>query len=203
MAQVDLKLPGWLRAIVFLIIFCVFIGLFTKLVGKPMILTQLADIALIFTLAAVVIYAYYSFLLAKEAWIPSASFSLQPSANDPYHFVFILQNHSKFSLSCWCKLNASVHSHSVSIEGFYDGETPYDLQPLGIASGHFDIRDLVAKADHTVEELEKQTHDVSIKQQLYFDIEFWYNRIGTKAVVQNPRQPYYFNFRRKTMIADF
>jgi hypothetical protein len=76
-------------------------------------LGDIANFALILTLAAVLVYVYYTYLLAKDAWTPSASFVLEAYADDPYHFAFLIWNHSKVSLNYWCNLNATIYGQAV------------------------------------------------------------------------------------------
>lgn len=197
-----LGLPLSIFIIILLIIFGGIIGIYKEF-GKTDWLTISGNFALILTLATIIAYVYYTYLLAKEAWTTSASFGLLRWEKDPYLIIFILQNHSKFSLRCWCKLNASVCGQPVSLGGFYSGESSFDLQPFSVSNGNFKIREIVALAVRTVEELENKASDENIRQQLYLDIEFWYYPVGReKDKVENPKQPHYFDFRNKIFIAD-
>ncbi len=167
------------------------------------ILQHVANLAIVLTLAAVLVYVYYTYLLAKEAWTPSAAFALQRYPDEPYHFALILSNHSKLSLHCWCRLNAKVYGQLVSLGGFYDAEHSFDVQPFGAAMGHFKIADLLAKANRTIEAMRQETPTSGMKDRLYLNIDFWYTPVGSKKETRNPRQPHYFDFNRDVMVADF
>lgn len=203
MNLIDPKIPRWLKLLFTFFLLLAIISLFDSPFGKYNIPFQLTDFALILTLAILIIYTYFTYSIAKEAWTPSASFALEQTRDDLYHFRFILKNHSKVPLECWCKLNASIYGKSVSIGGFYNGESSFDLQPFAQSSGYFGLSKIIKKANLNIEDLEKKANDENYKKQLYLDIEFWYNPKGSGNVIENPKQPHFFDFRRKIMVADF
>lgn len=134
---------------------------------------------------------------------PSASFALKADPNDPYHFSFLIQNHSEVSLNCWCNLNATVYGQAISLGGFYSGQSSFDLQPFSVGTGHFNIRDILRQANRTPEELKQRVASSNPKEQLYLNIELWYNPLGENLVIRNPRQPHYFDFAHDVLLADF
>jgi hypothetical protein len=78
------------------------------------------------------------------------------------------------------------------------------VQPFGKPCGHFDIiRDILAKANLTVEEMKQKAVSTNPKEQLYLNIEFWYSPIGTNIVIHNPNQPHYFKFASDQLVVDF
>jgi len=191
-------LPAWLAAALILV---VVLGVISG--------NRANNLIHFLTLAAVICYAYYTYVIAKDAWTPSASFVLVPIEKKGHRFAFLIKNHSKVSLQCWCKLNASVYGKPAQLESphndkdFYGGKTAFDVQPFGVANGVFDISDIVKSAGYTVEELERDASSQNVRSQLYLNIEFWYNPVGTTDEVKNPKQPHYFDFRNKMMITDF
>jgi hypothetical protein len=198
-----MKLPKWLWVPILILIILGCVGLILSLFCRYHILSNIADFALVLTLAAVLAYVYYTYLIAKDAWMPSASFALKAYSNDRYHFAFIIQNHSKVSLNCWCNLNPTIDGQAVSLGGFYSGQSSFDLQPFGVGNGHFDIRDFLDKAGRNLEEMKKMTDTNNVKRQLKLDIEFWYKPVGSVIEIRNPRQPHYFDFNRDVMVTDF
>lgn len=199
----DLKLPKELMIPIVLLVGAGIIAFILEVAGTVHLLGEVANLAFVLTLAAVLAYVYYTYLLAKDAWIPCASFALKAYPKDPYHFAFLVQNHSKASLNCWCNLNATVYGQPVSLGRFYGGESSFDLQPFGGGNGHFDIRDLLAKAGRTLQEMKQKAGAKNVKDQLYLDIEFWYSPVGADIIVRNARQPHFFDFRRDVLVADF
>ena len=125
-----MKLPKFLicAAIVFVILAVIALGL--SLFGKTEALSHLGSFALLLTLGVLIIYTYYTYSLAKEAWTPSASIQLVGYQGDPYKFRFVLQSYCKQSLECWIKLNASINGKSLPSSGFFNAQTPFNLQPL-------------------------------------------------------------------------
>ena len=82
-----------------------------------MLVNILSPLAIILTLGVLIIYTYYTYLLAKYQIIPSASFGLVQSPDDPYHFAFIRSNQSKYPIKCWCNLNATTRGTNLLYKG--------------------------------------------------------------------------------------
>jgi hypothetical protein len=198
-----MKNPCWLNLVVICLVALGIGAAVVSIVCGPQALQVITNLAVVLTLAVLIIYAYHTYLLAKDAWTPSAAFVLEPYPSHPYHFLFLLQNHSKVSLQCWCNLNATVYGQPVALDGFYGGKTSFDLQPFGVATGHFDLSDILCKANRTVEEMKHKASPSDTKQQLRLEIEFWYNAFGSTSAVRNVKQPHYFDFVRDAMVADF
>ncbi len=199
-----MKLPWWLKILILALAMLALVGgVFTLFSGyRP--LGEIANFALVLTLGAILLYVYYTYLLAKDAWTPSASFALEPYPKDPLHFAFVIQNHSKVSLNCWCNLNATVYGRSISLGGFYSGDSSFDVQPFGRAMGHFHLGDILDRAGRTLVEMRESAQSSDPKQQLYLNIDFWFNPVSSKSsITRNPRQPHYFDFTRGIMVADF
>jgi hypothetical protein len=197
------KLPLNLRFLVGALVVAGLYGFVSALCVQSSLLSQIADLALVLTLAALVVYCYYTYLIAKEASTPSAAFSLLKLQDSPYHFAFLLHNHCKLSLQCWCRLNATVYGQPVPLDGFYGGQTSFDVQPFGAANGHFNLADILSKVGRTPQEMKERVTSQDVKRQLYMDIEFWYQPYGLSHVVRNVKQPHYFDFAHDVLVADF
>ena len=200
-----MKIPKGLWAVIIILFISSFVGLGFRIFGRYQILGDIANFSLVLTLVAVLFYVYYTYMLAKEAWTPSASFTLKPYPKDKYHFAFFIQNHSKVSLNCWCKLNPTVNGKAISLKGFYGGESSFDVQPLVVVMGHFHIKDdILSQAGYDLKSIKQETNDSNIKKQLYLKIDFWYNPAGKeKETYKNSRQPHYFDFNSDSLVADF
>ena len=200
--MIKIELPKPLILLIAILLISVIVSI-VLLLYDINILWAVADIALVITLVAVVFYVYYTYLLAKETWTPSASFQFKQKRTDVFHFDFSIKSYSKSSLECWCNLNATVNGKPVSLTGFYANQSPVLLQPFGEFDGHFDIRPLLAQVNYTINQMKKEYEENNKKGQLYFDIEFYYSPIGQKKKVHNPTQPYFFDFDRLMLIKDF
>jgi len=200
-----MKAPVWLKVTIGFLVLAGFAGFVCSIRAQSEVLKRLADLTLVLTLAVLILYSYYTYLIARDTWTPSASFAIVPLDDSPYHFAFVIRNHSKLSLCCWCKLNATVYGQPVPLDGFYGGKTSFDVQPFGISNGHFDTQgDILARVNRTLEEMKEKARGTETKRQLYLDIEFWYHSYGsTHSEVHNPKQPHYFDFARNRMIAAF
>ena len=96
-----------------------------------------------------------------------------------------------------------MYGQPVALDGFYGGKTSFDLQPFGVANGHFDLNDILMKASRTVEEMKLKTGTSDVREQLRLEIQFWYNAFGSESMVHNVMQPHYFDFKQDMMVADF
>lgn len=199
-----MKVPLWLTSLVTLLVLLGALSFICALRAQSNLLDHVADFALVLTLAALIIYSYYTYLIAKDAWTPSASFAIVQVPGSHHHFLFLIQNHSKMSLRCWCRLNPSVYGQQVELDAFYGGQTSFDVQPFGTAQGHFDLAtDILTKVGRTPQEMRQKVAPADIKRQLYLDIEFWYQPYGSSQVYKNVKQPHYFDFSSELLVADF
>lgn len=197
-------IPWWLKTWVLVLLALTVGGLAVPPACGSSFLGTIADAALIITLAVLSVYTYFTYVLARDASAVSASFALVPLPDDPYHFAFQLRNHGKTPLRCWCKLNPKVYGQIVVLGGFYGGQTSVDLQPFAVANGFFHVdRDILAKVGRTMEEMKTRASAVSPREQLYLDIEFWYEPYGGRQITRNPNQPHYIDFSHDALVADF
>ncbi|MGD0406011.1 MAG: hypothetical protein ABSB10_05095 [Candidatus Bathyarchaeia archaeon] len=181
-----------------------FVGFYLKVATGCNLIADMASLALILTLATLILYTYYTYKIASEAWIPVASFSMQQSKPIPYFVSFEIRNHSKFSLECWCNINPSVCGQDVQMEGFYGARSSWTLPPYGAGAGHFEIPKILAKVGKTVQEMKQMAGTVDVKDQLYFKVAFSFYPVGKKkSKVSLPIQPYYFDFVNTTLVLDF
>lgn len=199
-----MKLPLVLKLLVATLVLTGVYGFVSAICVRSSLLGQIADLALVLTLAALVVYCYYTYLIAKDASTPSAAFSLVMLQDSPYHFAFLIHNHSKLSLQCWCRLNPTVYGQQVTLYGFYGGQTSFDIQPFGAANGHFNLAtDILSMVGRTPQEMKGKVTSTDVKRQLYLDIEFWYQSYGSSHIVRNVKQPHYFDFAHDVLVADF
>jgi hypothetical protein len=54
-----------------------------------------------------------------------------------------------------------------------------------------------------IHDMKENTDILSLKEQLYFKIDFYYYPVGRgKEKTKNPTQPYYFDFNQDFLISD-
>jgi hypothetical protein len=180
------------------------VGFFLKIATGCNLLAEMSSLALIFTFAILILYTYYTYKIASEAWTPVASFSMEQHPIFPYTVNCQILSHSKFPLECWCNINPSVCGQNVRMEGFYGEESSWTLVPFIAGTGNFDISKILQKAGKTVQEMKQMAGTVDVKEQLYFKIVFYYYPVGKKkAKISYPVQPYYFDFVRDALVLDF
>lgn len=198
-----MRIPWWIKIIVSIFVVVGALGLYKAVRSEPWVLNCLGQFAIILTLAVLIVYTYYTQSHARAEWTPNASLNLVPAQDKPYLFRFVLKNYSKHSLQCRCNLNASISEVPFRVGGFFSGESSFDLQPFGEgACAAMDIRNLLAEQDLELEHIENEATDENHKKQFRFDIDFSYNILDSKDLVQNPRQPWFFDFRRKIWVLD-
>lgn len=200
--MINLELPKPLFLLVTVLLISV-IASIALLFFDINILWVVADIALVITLIALIFYVYYTYLLAAEIWTPTASYQFIQQKSDVFSFTFSIKSYSKFSLECWCNLNVKVNGNPVSASGFFANLSPVLLQPHGQLDAYFNMRSILKQVDYTIDKMKEEYDENNIKGQLYFDIEFWYTPTGRQKKVQNPRQPFYFDFKNNVLITDF
>lgn len=198
-----MQTPKILKAVIGLTVLVAFVSLISPLFLPPPLQTGLTSFAIILTFAAMLRYVYDTYKLAEFNYLPSASLDFTYSNDTPPIIHSLIQNHSRFSLQCWCKINATVYGNPVTMPGFYGGESSWDLQPYSEQHGGFDINKLLAKVGQAREQLAANATTENYKEQLRFKVEFWYIPIGSKIRIPNVSIPYYFDFKSQVLNCDF
>jgi len=126
-----MKIPWSLKALIAILVLSG-ITAFALTLGCPssQVPKAISDFTLLLTLIALLLYVYYTYVLARDVSTPSASITLIPFQPDPLQIMAIIHNSSKASLRCWCKLNSRVCGRPVSLEGFYGGKSSFDMQAI-------------------------------------------------------------------------
>lgn len=197
--------PRWLKMVLILLVILAFVTL-----GVPFLPAAyssfrdaLTGFATVLTLAALLAYVYFTYVLAEIASTPSATLNLFSLQDNPNLVVSNLVNHSKVSLECWCNINATIYGKTLDETGFYGGKSPWLIQPLDSWHGNFPITDILKQVGQTTQALEKNATDENYRTQLRFKVDFWYLHSETKYRSQNVSIPYYYDFRRKILVGDF
>ena len=205
-----MKHPLWLKAIIVLLVMTACLGLLLRLLANCELLGDFANFALILTLAAVTIYAYYMYRQTKEIikqteaiWQISASYELKQPPENPYVILFLIHNSSRYPLECWCRLKVTVLGRPSSLGGFYDSEWSFPVQSFQTGMGHFTVDQIVEKAGLTLNDVLDNWNKNRRKETLYLNIEFWYYPAGKEELKQEaPRYKFYFDFSRQKIVLD-
>jgi hypothetical protein len=198
-----MKMPLALKGLIILLIVAAIASMLTALLGRPNYLRVVSDFSLIATFITILFYVFYTYLLAKEAWTPSSKFELHQSPENKYVYIFLLFNHSKVPIRCWCNLNVTIRGKTIIADGFYGEKSSFDLQPYGGGTGILKLQDILAKDELTVDEAKRIALSYKPKEMLYMDIQFSYSTMDSTSKIKNPKQPHYFDFAREVLVADF
>ena len=197
------RIPIALTVISILLGVLAIIGLINAMCGEDSFLRTVANFSLVATLIAIVFYVYYTYLLAKQAWAPSAGFELIQNPLDKLTFLFRLYNFTKIPVRCWCKINLTYCGAPVAAKRFYAGESSFDLQPQSSGNGILEIEKILADNKITHAQLIEAAGQYEPRKLLYLKIEFWYTPYESNEIYRNPVQPYFYDFNRNVMVLDF
>ena len=124
---------------------------------------------------ALVIYAFLTYLIAKDIYNPLVSFSLKQVQLS--HLGFSMINKSKVEIEVfgklWCKIQGELFDFK---GGFYGDGKHWILQPFTEGFGHFDLKNLTNKDGISLEEFRKKNKVPSIE----FNLQIKYRRVTIK-----------------------
>lgn len=109
----------------------------------------------IFTLIGLGIYAYFTWLIAKDTQEIFVSFDLKqtinqlnigkisPSHISPSNISFMVVNRTKFEVEVFSKVLAKINKQKFEFrDGFYGDNTNMLVQPFASGGGSFDLKNL-------------------------------------------------------------
>jgi hypothetical protein len=162
----------------------------------------LADLALWLTLAALVYYVYFTYLLARDAWSFNAAFAIVLISTG--HYWFLVTNRSKQMLECWCDLHATVLGQPALLGGFYSGQHPMLVQSDTIAQGHFKIEDILQTVNQNMASMRTLAEQGGLMTNLLrLEVEFWYYPVGQKRMSRRtPIMAHYYDFLDNKLVYD-
>ena len=121
----------------------------------------------ILTLIGLGIYAYLTYLIAKDIYSPLVSFTLKQI--ELTHLGFSMVNKSKVEVEVfgklWTKLNGELFEFK---DGFYGNKTRWILQPFTEGFGHFYLKDLINRKNTKLENFVKENKISSINFNMMF-----------------------------------
>ena len=149
---------------------------------------------------ALVVYAYLTYLIAKDIYNPLVSFSLRQikegKEDEPTHLGFTMINKSKVEVEVFGKLWSKVNNELFEFkDGFYGDKRHWILQPFTEGFGHFYLKDLKNKDGMKIVDFINKNKISSIK----FNMEIKYRKtdgIWKKWRKTSP-QNFIYNFDQK------
>lgn len=143
----------------------------------------------ILTLIGLGIYAYFTYLIARDVYTPFVSFTLKQIKFT--HLGFSMVNKSKVEVQVFGKLWAKVNNERFEFDGgFYGDKTPWILQPFTEGFGHFYLKDTTNKEGIKLEDFVKKNKTSSVN----FNMQIKYRKVGSKKWIKTSPQNFAYNF---------
>jgi len=139
---------------------------------------------------ALVIYAYLTYLIAKDIYNPLVSFNLKQI--ELSHLGFSMVNKSKVEVEVFGKLWSNVENEIFEFKtGFYGDEKHWILQPFTEGHGHFYLKDLKNKERIKLDTFVKKNKIPSIN----FNMQIKYRKVGRRKWKKTSPQNFIYNFK--------
>ncbi len=152
----------------------------------------------VLTFVALLIYAYYTYKIAKENNIPISSILIKQRSGP--HLDFYLKNFSKVETESFVKIWANTEKGIFEFnEGPYGDKSPWISEPFIELNGHFKLQEMVNKKNEKLEKYIKSREINVVK----FIVHTKYRKYGRwhKWVVPKP-QRWIYNFDTKDFWLD-
>ena len=153
----------------------------------------------ILTFITLVIYAYFTYLIAKDVYEPFVSFMfnqipISSSSPSPSHLGFNIINKSKVEVEVFGKLWSKIEGELFEFKGgFYGNGHPWILQPFTEGHGHFELQDITNPNDIKLSDFLKKKKI----SQLEFLFQIKYRKIGGNKWKKTLPQKFIYNFENK------
>lgn len=151
----------------------------------------------ILTLVGLGIYAYFTWLIAKDTQEIFVSFNLEQTIKhypkeSHSKISFGVVNRTKFEVEVFSKVWSIINNERFEfMTGFYGDDTNMLVQPFATGGGAFDLKDLENNKKENLETFSKKNNISSIK----FNIQLKYRKVGTKKFKTTSTQPYHYDFK--------
>jgi|TARA_Y100000310_G_scaffold329554_1_gene399641 hypothetical protein len=130
-------------------------------------LFEVANLMLsVLTIIALIIYAYFTYLIAKDVSEPFVSFTIKQIPGTS-HLNFSMINKSKLEVEVFGKLWAKTNEGLFNFkDGSYGGGKPWILQPFTESSGHFELKEITNENGKDWKIGEHQEYLLNLKEVL-------------------------------------
>lgn len=151
------------------------------------------------SLIAFVLYAYFTYLIAKDTQEFFVSSNLQQTISQPNHpqvnathISFSAINRTKFEVEVFSKVWAKINNQKFEFKkGFYADDTSMLIQPFMSGGGGFDLKNLENEQGIKLDTFSKKNNLNSIN----FRIQLKYRKVrGIKWKKTSPQQ-YCYDFK--------
>jgi len=153
----------------------------------------------IFSFIALVVYAYFTYHIARDSKDPLVSFSLHKIEDGSIgHINFIMINKSRIEVEVWSKVWIKINEHTFSCDGFYGNKTPWILQPFTQGSGHFKLGGFEDEEGVKLSNFLKQESVSSAN----LNIQIKYRRIDKRKWKKSSVHKYFYDFQNERFWLD-
>ncbi len=143
----------------------------------------------ILTFLALVVYAYFTYLIARDVNEPFVSFTLSQISDS--HIRFDMVNKSKVEVEVFSKLWSEIGNHLFKFkDGFYGKGHSWILQPFTQGNGHFRLETLTNNEGIKLDDFVKNKSISSID----FLFQIKYRKIGSTRWKKSSPQKFAYNF---------
>lgn len=156
---------------------------------------QIINIVLpLFTFIALILYAYFTYIIAKDINEPFVSFTFNRALPIPTTKLnFHLMNKSKMDVEVFGKFLCRINDEMFESEqGFYNDEHSWILQPFGDGNGYLELRAIHNKKGIKLSELLKDSEKI---KSIEFTFQIKYRKVGSKKWKKSPSYRYVYDFR--------
>ncbi len=145
----------------------------------------------ILSFIALVIYAYLTYLIAKDTYEPFVSFSLIPYIGS--HLNFSVINKSKVEVEVFGKVWSKINNKYFDFkDGFYGNGHSWILQPFTEGYGHFELMDISNKKGIKLRDFIIENKISSL--DCFFQIK--YHKVGSRKWKKSSPQKFVYNFEQ-------
>jgi len=144
----------------------------------------------ILTLIALIVYAYFTYIIAKDVSEPFVSFFFWQIENSP-HLGYVMSNRSKLEVEVfgkfWIKANDMYFDFK---DGFYGDKSSWIVQPFTEVKGGFELKDITNEEGIKLEEFVRNGEISEIK----FHFQVNYRKVGSNKWRKSSPQKYIYKF---------
>ena len=152
----------------------------------------------ILTFVALILYASFTYIIAKDVNSPIVSATFKQIKNS--HLQFCIRNHSKVETESLVKIKANTEKGVFEFKGgVYGGESHWILPPFMEKRGHFELKkDLINEENKTLREFVKSKNIDSIKFTFYLK----YRKVKKRKWKTPHPQKWIYSFKNNSLWPD-
>ena len=166
-------------------------------------------LVLTLTLDALVVYAYYNYIIARLKYTPAASFEITQDKDDHYRLIAHLKNNGEQIIQAVVDFGTFVYGNRSAIIGYPQPPDGYpnppgsiDIKPLEESRVDLYIEKILEHISFTIDQMRKnaERHPPEATNQLRFEVKVEYRGLNTGVTGEPIVQKYFFDFNRQKIV---